>query len=71
MTAAYERNRTGVGRLVETSLIRSGVYSVGSDMSVYMRLKRLSSTRPRMTSLAPLVNFYKSSDGRWVWRLTL
>jgi len=66
MTAAYERNRTGVGRLVETSLIRSGVYAVGSDMSVYMRLKRLSSTRPRMTSLAPLVNFYKSSDGRWV-----
>jgi crotonobetainyl-CoA:carnitine CoA-transferase CaiB-like acyl-CoA transferase len=66
MTAAYERERTGVGRLVETSLIRSGVYAVGADMAVYMRLKRLSSTRPRMTSLAPLVNFYKSADGRWV-----
>ena len=66
MTAAYERERTGVGRLVETSLIRSGVYAVGSDMAVYMRLKRLSSTRPRMTSLAPLVNFYKTADDRWV-----
>ena len=66
MTAAYERERTGVGRLVETSLLRSGVYAVGSDMAVYMRLKRLSSTRPRMTSLAPLVNFYKTLDGRWI-----
>ena len=66
MTAAYERERTGVGRLVETSLLRSGVYAVGSDMAVYMRLRRLSSTRPRMTSLAPLVNFYKTADGRWI-----
>ena len=66
MTAAYEREKTGVGRLVETSLIRSGVYSVGSDMSVYLRLRRLSSTRPRKNSLQPLTNFYRSSDGRWV-----
>ena len=66
MTAAYERERTGVGRLVETSLIRSGVYAVGSDLSVYMRLRRLSSTRPRKTSLLPLTNFYRSADGRWV-----
>ncbi|HEX4183060.1 MAG TPA: CaiB/BaiF CoA-transferase family protein [Caulobacteraceae bacterium] len=66
MTAAYEREKTGVGRLVETSLIRSGVYAVGSDLSVYMRLRRLSSTRPRKTSLIPLTNFYQSADGRWV-----
>jgi crotonobetainyl-CoA:carnitine CoA-transferase CaiB-like acyl-CoA transferase len=66
MAAAFERERTGVGRLVETSLIRSGVYAVGSDMSVYLRLRRLSSTRPRKTSLQPLTNFYRSADGRWV-----
>jgi crotonobetainyl-CoA:carnitine CoA-transferase CaiB-like acyl-CoA transferase len=66
MTAAYERERTGMGRLVETSLIRSGVYAVGSDLSVQMRLKRLSSTRPRKTALQPLTNFYKSAEGRWV-----
>jgi crotonobetainyl-CoA:carnitine CoA-transferase CaiB-like acyl-CoA transferase len=66
MTAAYEREKTGVGRLVETSLIRSGVYAVGSDMSVYLRLRRLSSTRPRKTSLQPLTNFYRSAEGRWV-----
>jgi crotonobetainyl-CoA:carnitine CoA-transferase CaiB-like acyl-CoA transferase len=66
MTAAYEREKTGVGRLVETSLIRSGVYAVGSDMSVYLRLRRLSSTRPRKNSLQPLTNFYRSADGRWV-----
>jgi crotonobetainyl-CoA:carnitine CoA-transferase CaiB-like acyl-CoA transferase len=66
MTAAYERERTGVGRLVETSLIRSGVYAVGSDLSVYLRLRRLSSTRPRKTSITPLTNFYRSADGRWV-----
>jgi crotonobetainyl-CoA:carnitine CoA-transferase CaiB-like acyl-CoA transferase len=66
MTAAYERERTGVGRLVETSLIRSGVYAVGSDLSIQMRLKRLSSTRPRKTAMQPLTNFYKSAEGRWV-----
>jgi crotonobetainyl-CoA:carnitine CoA-transferase CaiB-like acyl-CoA transferase len=66
MAAAYERERTGVGRLVETSLIRSGVYAVGSDMSVYLRLRRLSGTRPRKNSLQPLTNFYQSADGRWV-----
>jgi crotonobetainyl-CoA:carnitine CoA-transferase CaiB-like acyl-CoA transferase len=66
MTAAYEREKTGVGRLVETSLIRSGVYAVGSDLSVYMRLRRLSSTRPRKTSLQALTNFYQSAEGLWV-----
>jgi crotonobetainyl-CoA:carnitine CoA-transferase CaiB-like acyl-CoA transferase len=66
MTAAYERNRTGVGRQVETSLIRSGVYAIGSDLSIFMRLKRLASTRPRTTTPTPLINFYKSADGRWV-----
>jgi crotonobetainyl-CoA:carnitine CoA-transferase CaiB-like acyl-CoA transferase len=66
LAAAFERNRTGVGRLVETSLIRSGVYSIGADVAIYRRLGRIASTRPRATSVAPLVNFYRSLEGRWI-----
>jgi crotonobetainyl-CoA:carnitine CoA-transferase CaiB-like acyl-CoA transferase len=66
LAAALERSRTGVGRLVETSLIRSGVYSVGADMAIYLRLGRIASNRPRKETIAPLVNFFKSAEGRWI-----
>ncbi len=66
LAAALERGRTGVGRLVETSLIRSGVYSVGADMAIYLRLGRIASNRPRKETIAPLVNFFKSAEGRWI-----
>ena len=66
LAAAVERGRTGVGRLVETSLIRSGVYSVSADMAIYLRLGRIASNRPRKETIAPLVNFFKSAEGRWI-----
>jgi crotonobetainyl-CoA:carnitine CoA-transferase CaiB-like acyl-CoA transferase len=66
MAAAFERNRTGAGRLVETSLIRSGVYSIGADVAVQRRLGRIGSTRPRSAAIAPLVNFYRSAEGQWI-----
>ena len=66
LAAAYERNNTGVGRLVETSLIRAGAYCIGADVAIHQRLGRNASTRPRATGVAPLVNFYRSSEGRWI-----
>jgi len=66
LAATLERSRTGVGRLVETSLIRSGVYAVGADMAIYLRLGRIASNRPRKETIAPLVNFFKSAEGRWI-----
>lgn len=66
MTAAYERERTGVGRLVETSLLRSGVYAVGGDLAIHLRYGRVASTRGRRDSPVPMINFFQSRDGRWV-----
>lgn len=66
MTALYERDRIGRGRLVETSLLRTGVYAIAADMALYLRLGRISSTRPRKSAVAPLNNFFKTADHRWV-----
>lgn len=66
MAAVYERNTTGVGRLVETSLLRTGSYSIGTDMAIQLRFGKLASTRPREQAVEPLANFFKTSDGRWI-----
>ena len=65
LAALYEREQTGVGRLVQTSLLATGVYTVGSDLAVQLKLGRLASNRPRNLPINPLATFYKSADGRW------
>lgn len=66
LAAVYDRSRTGRGRLVETSLLRTGVYSIGSDMAIQLRFGKLASTRPRTQAVQPLANFFKTADGRWI-----
>jgi crotonobetainyl-CoA:carnitine CoA-transferase CaiB-like acyl-CoA transferase len=66
LAAVVERERTGSGRLVETSLLRTGVYAVGSDMAIQLKLGRVASNRPRMDAVNPLANFFKTKDGRWI-----
>jgi len=65
LAALYERERTGEGRLVQTSLLASGVYLMGSDMAVQLRMGRLASVRARDNPINAIANYYKSSDGRW------
>lgn len=66
LAAVHERHTTGKGRLVETSLLRTGVYSIGSDMAIQLRFGKLASTRPRTQAVQPLANFFKTGDGRWI-----
>lgn len=65
LAALYERAQTGQGRLVATSLLATGVYVVGSDLALQMRLGRLASNKPRREPLDPMQNFYRTSEGRW------
>ena len=58
--------RTGKGQLVEASLMRAGLYSVGSDFAIQLFYDRLASTRDRSNALQPMTNFFKSSDGHWI-----
>jgi crotonobetainyl-CoA:carnitine CoA-transferase CaiB-like acyl-CoA transferase len=54
---------------VETSLLRTGVYAIGSDMAIQLRLGRVASTRPREGAVNPIANFFKTADGRWICML--
>lgn len=65
LAALYERERTGEGRVIQTSLLASGVYLMGSDMAVQLKMGRLASVRPRDNPINALSNHFKSSDGRW------
>ena len=65
LAALYERERTGEGRLVQTSLLATGAYTVGSDLAVQLAFGRLASNKPRSAPFDPLANFYQSCDGHW------
>ncbi len=66
LAALYERERTGQGRLVETSLLRTGIYSLGSDMAIQLRFGRVASNRPRHDAVQPVNNFFQTQDGFWL-----
>jgi crotonobetainyl-CoA:carnitine CoA-transferase CaiB-like acyl-CoA transferase len=66
LAALYERERTGEGRLVQTSLLASGVYLMASDMAVQLKLGRVASVRPRDNPVNALSNYFQTSDGRWL-----
>jgi crotonobetainyl-CoA:carnitine CoA-transferase CaiB-like acyl-CoA transferase len=69
--ALLNRERTGRGGLVATSLLRTGMYCMGWDIGIHLRFGRLQSTRPRSRQPAPLVNCYRAGDGRGFWLLGL
>ncbi len=66
-----ERERTGEGGLVATSLLRTGMYTIGWDIGIQLRFGKRESTRPRERTRAPLMNCYRAGDGRAFWLLTL
>ncbi len=66
LAALYERERTGEGRLVQTSLLASGVYLMSSDMAVQLKLGRVASVRPRDNPINALSNYFRTADDRWL-----
>ena len=71
MAALYQRERTGRGQRVATSLLRTGLYCVGWDTGIRLRFGTVAPTLPRGEALNPVLNQYKSGDGRWFWLLGL
>lgn len=66
VAALFSRTRTGKGMLVETSLLRTGIFALASDMATQMHFGKLSSTPPRERADEATRNFYKTSDGEWL-----
>jgi len=69
--ALFDRTRTGRGRLVHTSLLRAGVYANSWTLGVHLRFGRVESARHREDSRTPLINPYRTGDGRGLWLLGL
>ncbi|HEY1117374.1 MAG TPA: CoA transferase [Acidimicrobiales bacterium] len=69
--ALFARERTGRGQLVETSLLRAGIYTMGWPLQIQLRYGKHLPTEPRSSSTNPLINSYEAGDGRWFWLLGL
>lgn len=65
--ALFHRQRSGRGQLVVTSLLRTGIYSIGMDVSSRIGLGRAASPPPRTKPQNPLMNLYCAGDGKWFW----
>lgn len=69
--ALFARERTGEGQLVDTSLLRAGIYTMGWPITIQLRYGKHLPTDPRTASGNPLINSYRAGDGRWFWLLGL
>jgi crotonobetainyl-CoA:carnitine CoA-transferase CaiB-like acyl-CoA transferase len=70
--ALFERERTGRGQHVTTSLLRTGMYILSQDITMSLRLGgSLPMGGPREAAGNPMMNSYCDRDGRWFWLLGL
>jgi crotonobetainyl-CoA:carnitine CoA-transferase CaiB-like acyl-CoA transferase len=67
--ALLERERTGKGQVVETSLLRTGIYCLGWDLGIQLQFDKVRPTDPRESTMNPMVNCYRAADGDWFWLL--
>ena len=67
MGALYHRERTGEGQMVSTSLLRTGIYSIGMDVATRVGLGRVGAATSRKKPQNPLMNSYRASDDKWLW----
>ena len=66
-----ERQQTGRGGLVATSLLRTGMYGVSWDLGIQLRFRKRTPTVSRAANPSPLVNSYQASDGIGFWLICL
>lgn len=67
----FERERTGRGGFVTTSLLRVGMYALAWDVGIHLRFGKRQPTANRFDDGAPLVNSYRSGDGHGFWLICL
>ncbi len=71
LAALVERNESGQGRLVETSLLRTGMYCLGWDLNIQLEFGKVRAPVARTDTETPLMNSYRAGDGRWFWLIGL
>jgi crotonobetainyl-CoA:carnitine CoA-transferase CaiB-like acyl-CoA transferase len=65
--ALFNRERTGKGQLVSTSLVRQGVYTIGFDLSITLGWGDHIGIGKREDMGNPCMNNYTAGDGRMFW----
>jgi crotonobetainyl-CoA:carnitine CoA-transferase CaiB-like acyl-CoA transferase len=65
--ALLERERTGQGQMVSTSLLRQGAYTIGFDLNVALMWGQSLGIGQRETMYSPVLNNYSAGDGRSFW----
>ena len=65
LAAVLEQRQTGRGRVVEVSLLRTGTYVLGWDLSLQATLGKVAPAEARQANQTPLMNSYRTKDGRW------
>jgi crotonobetainyl-CoA:carnitine CoA-transferase CaiB-like acyl-CoA transferase len=65
LAAVLEQRQTGRGRVVEVSLLRTGTYVLGWDLSLQETVGKVAKAEARDANQTPLMNSYRTKDGRW------
>ena len=65
--ALFERERTGRGQVVSTSLLRQGVYTIGFDMNIALMWGQTLGIGQRESMYSPVLNNYTARDGKAFW----
>lgn len=65
LAALRDRDRTGRGRAVEASLLRSGMWALAGELGAQAMGGKPRPPHPREECRTPLYNSYLTSDGRW------
>jgi crotonobetainyl-CoA:carnitine CoA-transferase CaiB-like acyl-CoA transferase len=69
--ALFKRERTGEGQRVAASLVRTGVFMMGWDYALEMRLGVKTMPYDRFHVPNPILNCFQTKDERWMWLLLL
>jgi crotonobetainyl-CoA:carnitine CoA-transferase CaiB-like acyl-CoA transferase len=69
-SALFDRERTGRGRVVQTSLVRTGAYVISSDLAAHVNGEGPQAGL-RRALYNPMLGCYQTSDGRWFFLLGL
>ncbi len=69
--ALFARERTGTGQLVSVSLLRIGMYMLGWDISMALRLGFPTTPISVSAPPNPLISAYETGDGKRFWMLGL
>jgi crotonobetainyl-CoA:carnitine CoA-transferase CaiB-like acyl-CoA transferase len=66
MGALFHRERTGKGQLVETSLLKNGIWTLATPITAFSGMKSRQFRSPRRTAYNPCLNNYTCKGGRQV-----